>query len=216
MTTRTGSAAPPQGSDGKPQQAREEAREVGHQAAQAGSQVAQQAAGQGKQVVGETRQQARNLAGEASAQLRQQAETQQKRTAEGLRALGTELQSMASKSEQDGPASDVVRRASDAAQQAAGWLEQREPGELVNEVRDYARRHPGTFLAGAAVAGLLVGRLTRSLATAGGDGGPQGDGHRPGQGEQSAGRPSMPAAETPRSEPAAGGATTDVPTPGRR
>jgi hypothetical protein len=193
---------------GKPQQAREEAREVGHEAAQTGGQVAQQAAEQGKQVAAETRQQARNLVGEASAQLREQAGTQQKRAADGLRALGTELQSMASKSEQHGVASEVVRRASDATQQAAGWLEGREPGALVDEVRDYARRHPGTFLAGAAVAGLLVGRLTRNLA-ASGDGGPQGDGH----GDGRAGMPSTPPAEAPRSQPARG-APAQARTPG--
>jgi hypothetical protein len=202
MTTRSGSKAPPGGAGSKPQQAREEAREVGHEAAHAGGQVARQAAGQGKQVVTETGRQARNLAGEASAQLREQAGMQQKRAAEGLRTLGTELQSMASKSDQDGVASEVVRRASDAAQQAAGWLEGREPGALVDEARDYARHHPGAFLAGAAVAGLLVGRLTRGLSATG-DGGPQGGGqeHRP------AGTSLGPAAEMPHRQPAAGGAT---------
>lgn len=200
MTTRSGAEAPPGGAGSKPQQAREEATEIGHKTAQAGGQVARQAAGQGKQVATETRRQARNLAGDASAELREQAGMQQKRVADGLRALGTELQSMASKSEQDGVASEVVRRASDAAQQAAGWLEGREPGQLVDEVRNYARQHPGTFLAGAAVAGLLVGRLTRNLA--GGDGGPHGDGH----GQEPAGMPSAAAAETSRSQPDVGGA----------
>ncbi|WP_123603778.1 hypothetical protein [Micromonospora sp. Llam0] len=92
---------------------------------------------------------------------------------------------MASKSESDGLAGELARRASDAAQQAAGWLENRQPGELVDEVRQYARRHPGTFLAGAAFAGLVVGRLTRSLSggqTGSSQQGQQdsgGDGHRP-------------------------------------
>ncbi|MEK8109106.1 phage holin family protein [Micromonospora sp. M12] len=61
-------------------------------------------------------------------------------------------------------------------QQAAGWLDEREPGEVLDEVRTYARRNPGTFLAGAAVAGLLVGRLTRGL-TAPASGNGQGGGH---------------------------------------
>lgn len=210
MTIRSSSTATG-GPDGKPQKARDEAMKVGHEAAQAGGQVARQAAGQGKQVVTESRQQARNLMGEASAQLREQAGTQQKRAAEGLRALGTELQSMASKSEQDGMAGQVVRRASDAAQQAAGWLEGQEPGALVDEVRDYARRHPGAFLAGAAVAGLLVGRLTRGL-TATGDGGLQGGEHEQGQ----AGVPGAPAADTTGSQPLAGLGTTQARTPERR
>lgn len=189
MTTQSGSGSPPNAS-GKPQQAREQATKVGHEAAQAGGQMARQAAGQGKQVASETGRQARNLVGEASEQLREQAEAQQKRAADGLRSLGAELQSMASRSEQDGVASEMARRASGTAEQAAGWLEAREPGELVNEVRDYARRHPGTFLAGAVVAGLLVGRLTRNVAASGHEGCGQGDGQRTGQGSQRAGMPS--------------------------
>jgi hypothetical protein len=45
----------------------------------------------------------------------------------------------------------------------ADWLEHREPGDLLDEVRRFARRRPGTFLVGAAVAGALVGRLTRGV-----------------------------------------------------
>jgi hypothetical protein len=193
MTARTGSEAPPSEAGGKGQQARERATEVGHEATRAGRQVAQQAAEQGKQVAAETRRQGRDLVGEASAQLRQRAGAQQKRAAGGLRSLGTQLQSMASNCEQDGAASDLVRRASNAAQQAAGWMERREPGELVNEVRNYARQHPGSFLAGAAVAGLLVGRLTRGLAAA--DEGPRA-GQQPAPSTAPPGTTSGPFAET--------------------
>jgi hypothetical protein len=59
-------------------------------------------------------------------------------------------------------ASDLTRQASDKARDLAGWLESREPGDLLEEVRDLARRKPGTFLLGAAAAGVLAGRLTRS------------------------------------------------------
>ncbi|MEV4481751.1 hypothetical protein [Micromonospora coxensis] len=132
----------------------------------------------------ETRRQARNLVEEATTQARQQAEQQQKRAAEGLRTLGTQLQSMADGGGQDGVATELVRRGADAAQQAAGWLENREPGDLLGEVRDYGRRHPGAFLAGAAIAGLLAGRLGRALS-GGGQGGStshtEPDAHPPGQ-----------------------------------
>lgn len=165
MTTRSSSGSPPGAAARKYHQAQDEATQVGHEATNAGSQVAQQAVGQGRQVVAETGRQTRNLAREASAQMRQQAEQQQKRAAGGLRALGTELGSMADSSEQDGVASEVVRRGADAANQVAGWLEEREPGALVQEVREYARRHPGVFLAGAAVAGMLAGRLGRALTS---------------------------------------------------
>jgi hypothetical protein len=203
MTTRSGAGSSP----GKPQQAREQASKVGHEAAQSGGHVAREAAGQGKQVATEARRQARNLAGEVSEQLRQQAGMQQKRAAEGLRALGSELQSMASKSDQDGVAGEMVRRVSGAAEQAAGWLEGREPGDLVNEVRDYARRRPGVFLAGAVVAGLLMGRLTRDVASADGhQESDQGDGHREPHG--------MPLEAPSRLEPTLGQETGMLRVPG--
>lgn len=192
MATGIRSEGPPGGAAAKPQQAQQKATEVGRGATQASKQVAQQAAGQGKQVAAEAGRQTRDLVGEASAQVRQQAEAQQKRVAEGLHALGTQLRSMGSKSEQEGVAKEVVCRASDAAEQAAGWLERREPGDLVTEVRDYARQHPGTFLAGAAVAGLIVGRLTRSLTATDGS---RGDGPQPSEGDQPSGRTSAASSE---------------------
>ena len=45
----------------------------------------------------------------------------------------------------------------------ASWLENRDPGSLLDEVKSFARQRPGTFLLAAAGAGLLAGRLGRSL-----------------------------------------------------
>ncbi|MET8306021.1 hypothetical protein [Micromonospora sp. NPDC005173] len=171
--TGTNPSRPPQGATGTGQQARQEASRVGQQAAQAGGQVAHAAAEQGGQVATEARQQAQHLTGEATNQLREQARSQQQRAVDGLRDLGQGLNSMAERDGDSGLAGQAVRRAADAAQRAAGWLDGREPGEVLDDVRTYARQHPGTFLAGAAVAGLLVGRLTRGL-TSGGDGGMSG------------------------------------------
>jgi hypothetical protein len=199
VTTKSESQSPSAVAGGKPQQARDEATKVGRDAAQTAGQLAQQSADQGKQVVSETGRQARNLVEQAADQLREQAGTQQHRAAAGLRALSNQLQSMASKSDQDGVATDMVRRASDAAQQAAGWLEEREPGALVDEVRNYARHHPGNFLAGAALAGALVGRLTRGLA-AGGDAGQQTDQGGAGQSAQSGGSANPPVVGAPMSD----------------
>jgi hypothetical protein len=65
-------------------------------------------------------------------------------------------------------AGEAVRRAATVADRAAGWLDERDPGEMLDDVRRYARQHPGMFLAGAAVAGVLVGRLTRNLTSGNG------------------------------------------------
>jgi hypothetical protein len=143
---------------------RDHARNLGSEAAQAGGNVAQTAKEQGREVVGEASRQARNLYGEARTQLAGQASDQQRRAAGGLRSLADEMRSMADQGSQSGPASELTRQAADRVHSVAGWLENREPGDLVAEVRNYARRNPGTFLLGAAVLGVLAGRMTRNIA----------------------------------------------------
>jgi len=61
---------------------------------------------------------------------------------------------------------ELARQASDRARQAASWLEARQPGDLIEELNRFGRRRPGMFLAGAAIAGVVAGRLTRGIAAA--------------------------------------------------
>ncbi|MEU7775716.1 hypothetical protein AB0C44_30750 [Micromonospora taraxaci] len=150
---------------------REQARQVGSEAAHAGGAVAQTAKEQGAEVGREAARQARNLYGEARTQLASQTGEQQRKAAGGLRSLADEMRSMAEQGGQAGPVTELARQAADRVHGVAGWLEEREPGDLITEVRDYARRNPGTFLVGAAVLGVLAGRLTRSISAAGDDSG---------------------------------------------
>ena len=70
---------------------------------------------------------------------------------------------MANSSSEQGMASDMAQQASQRMGDVAGWLDQRDPGSLVSEVKQFARQRPGTFLAAAAVIGLVGGRLSRGL-----------------------------------------------------
>ncbi|MEK8109635.1 hypothetical protein NKG94_44550 [Micromonospora sp. M12] len=79
------------------------------------------------------------------------------------------MRSMAEQGGQAGPVTELARQAADRVHGVAGWLEERDPGDMLNEVRDYARRNPGTFLVGAAVLGVLAGRLTRGISAASDD-----------------------------------------------
>ncbi|TPG14721.1 hypothetical protein EAH86_14160, partial [Pedococcus bigeumensis] len=96
-------------------------------------------------------------------QLLDQSAQQQTKVAEGLRSLSQELSGMARGSEQQGVASDLAHQASQRMGDVASWLDQRDPGSLVSEVKQFARQRPGTFLAAAAVIGLVGGRLSRGL-----------------------------------------------------
>jgi hypothetical protein len=146
-----------------PELAKEQASSVAGSAGEAGQHVASVAKEQASQVAAETRDQARNVLGQARIELTQQASDQQERVVGGLRSLGTELGSMAERSEQPGVATDLARQASSKVHEVAEWLEGRDPSSLLDEMRTFARQRPGTFLALALGAGVAVGRVTRGL-----------------------------------------------------
>jgi uncharacterized protein YjbJ (UPF0337 family) len=143
--------------------AKDQAGQVADTAKQAGAQVAGTVKEQAGQVTAEAGKQAKQLLSQAQSELSEQAGATQQRVSEGLHALADELSGMAKNSDQDGPATDLARQAADKAHQAAGWLADRDPGALLDEVRSFARRKPGTYLAIALGAGVLAGRLTRGL-----------------------------------------------------
>jgi hypothetical protein len=142
--------------------AKDEAAGVKDQAVQSGAQVAATAKEQGSQVVAEAANQARDLLGEVRGQATSQAVAQKDRAAGGLREIANELESMVNgQGAQGGVASELARQASSRVHEVATWIESREPADLLDEVKSFARRRPGTFLIGAAIAGVLAGRATR-------------------------------------------------------
>lgn len=163
MTDIATSRSPSGDHESTAQVAKEQAVNVGHTAADSGGQVLRTAAEQGRQVAEEAGHQARDLYAEARERVRGQVGDQQRRAAGGLRSVGDELRRMADQGGGSGPATELARQASGRVDQVAGWLEGREPGAVLDEVKRYARQHPGAFLAGAAVLGVLAGRLTRGL-----------------------------------------------------
>ncbi len=163
-TTSTTSTGSPSTSD----VAKDEARNVGQTAAQAGSQVASTAADQAKEVAHETQRQAQDLLHQGRQQLRHQTVAQQQKAASGLSSLAQELRGLADGSSQGapGPARDLLQQASGYVDRFADRLQNREPADLLDDVRAFARRRPGAFLLGAAVAGVLAGRLTSGVKAA--------------------------------------------------
>ncbi len=72
---------------------------------------------------------------------------------------------MANGSTQTGIAADLVRGAGERVNDAARWLDDRDPRALVEEVKGFARRRPGVFIAIAVGVGVIAGRLTRAIAS---------------------------------------------------
>lgn len=146
------------------------AGEAADQGKQAVGQVAQTAAEQAKDVKNEAARQARDLAGEAKQKVADQAGEQHRNLVQNLRSLSSELQSMVEGSQQSGTATELASQARDRVDSLAGWLDGREPSDLLDEARNFARRRPGAFLLGALAAGVVAGRLTRGAVGAHSDG----------------------------------------------
>jgi hypothetical protein len=144
--------------------AKDEAAELKRQAADSAQTVAETAKTEAAHVAAEVKTNARDLLHQAKSDLTDQAGAQQQKVADGLRSVSTELHSMASASDQPGVATDLVRQAAERSSAVASWLDGRDPGSLLTEVKSFARQRPGTFLLLAAGAGVLAGRLSRSLS----------------------------------------------------
>jgi hypothetical protein len=123
--------------------------------------VAGVAADQAQNVAQEAKAQAKGLLDDARTQIDEQSRTQVSHLTDVLEKLGNDLGQMAEASDSDGLAKDLTRAVSDRAQDLRSRIAGREPSDLLEEVRDFARRRPGTFLLGALAAGVVTGRLLR-------------------------------------------------------
>ncbi|NII52003.1 hypothetical protein [Frigoribacterium endophyticum] len=157
-TTGTGSGSSDSSGSGKA----DAAKAVAGDAADSAQQVAGTTKEQAGKVASEASGQAKQLFGQATAELKDQAGAQQQKAAEGLHAVSQQLTSMADSSD-TGLAQDLVRNLSGRAHGVASWLEGRDPGTLLDDVKHYAARKPGTFIAIAAVSGLFAGRVVKAL-----------------------------------------------------
>lgn len=129
--------------------------------------VADEAKRQTEEVAEQAKRQTRDLAAQTREQVTQQAAGQQRRAASSVHDLADGLSQMADQApSQSGLAADFARQAAEKLHAVGSHLDRREPGELIEDVRTFARERPGTFLAGAFVGGFVTGRVVRSLATA--------------------------------------------------
>lgn len=128
----------------------------------------QTAANEAQGVKEEVGTQARRLIDQVGTEVNGQAAEQQKRAASGLHGVSSQLRKMADNSGEQGMAVDLVSQAASRVDGAASWLDDRDPGALLEEVKSFARRRPGLFIAVAVGAGVVAGRLTRAMVS--GDG----------------------------------------------
>lgn len=154
------------GSGSTVETAKSEAGNVKDTAVGAAAGVKDVAKSEASNVAQEAKYQARNLVDQTRSQLRDQASNQKSAVAEKLHGFASELGSMASKADESGPMSDLVQDASRRVGEISHWLDNHEPTDLLDEVKRFARRRPVAFLAIAAAAGVVAGRVTRGAVAA--------------------------------------------------
>lgn len=141
------------------------AQETAGTAADEGRHVAGVAKEEAANVVSEATTQAKNVVGDAlsqvTGQVSEQTRTQRDRLVGTLQTFADDLEQMASQASVPGLASDVARQVADRTRSLSSQLDGREPTELLEDVRHFARRRPGVFLLGALAAGVVTGRIVR-------------------------------------------------------
>lgn len=120
-----------------------------------------------KQVAGavkdETVSQAKDLVGQIRQDLQQYVGPQQQKIAATVRTISDEIDAL---SRGEKPQSEYITgflgQASGYVNSVATSLEQKQPQEILTDVRRFAARRPGLFLAAALGVGILAGRATRN------------------------------------------------------
>lgn len=167
----------------------ERAREAAGTAAEEGQHVAETAKQEAAQVASDAKEQAQHVLGQAVDQVNEQTAQQRDRLVETLSSLSRDLQSMASQSGVSGLAADLTREVADRCQSLTSRIDGREPQEILDDVRSFARQRPGTFLLGALAAGVVAGRLARGAKAA--------SSNQPTQRSAPTSTPTSPSAGTP-------------------
>ena len=143
---------------------------VARTASQDARELAGAAREQAQQVKGQLAEQARALFADSRSQLQEEADRQTGRLAQVICQAGNQAVALAAgRPEQAGALVDYAEQAANWLDTCATAIEERGLEGLSADVVDFARRRPGVFLAGAAVAGIAVGRLLRSGAVSAAD-----------------------------------------------
>ena len=122
---------------------------------------------QADSTLGQAKEQAQQLVGSARQQTTERVysglDAQKHRAADSLSSVAQTLRTSGQQlqGQQDG-VSQYLNQAADRVEELAHYLHDREVGELVETVEDFARRQPVAFLGGAFALGVLGARFLRS------------------------------------------------------
>lgn len=172
-TSSAGTPSSTSSTSGTASAAKEQAGAVAQSASESTKQVAGTAKQEAGNVLAEGKQQAKGLTNEVRTQLTSRVDEQRSKAASVLRTTGEELSLLADKDQQSALTAQVAQFSSQRVAQVADYLDGLQPEDLLRQLQsgrgslqDFARRRPGMFLAGMALAGAVIGRVTRGAVAA--------------------------------------------------
>ncbi|WP_035854570.1 hypothetical protein [Cryptosporangium arvum] len=148
--------------------AQHEGSALAQSAKESGAQVAQTAGSEASHVAAEAKAQAGDLLRTTRDEVNTQVDSQRRRLVDALRTTGDEFGSGGG---QSALTNELSQRASTYARTFADYLDEKGPDAILADVRSFARRRPGTFLLLAGAAGVVAGRVFRSVSAASDDSG---------------------------------------------
>lgn len=144
--------------------AKEETKAVATTAADSAKSVAGEAASQARSVVEEARTQATQVFGDASSELRQQVDQRLTTAAKSARSTAGQLRALAEgRPEEAGRSAELVQQASERLEHLAGRADELGVQGVAEELANFGRRRPLMFLAGAVAAGVVAGRMLKTI-----------------------------------------------------
>jgi hypothetical protein len=142
---------------------RSAASELAESGSAAAGQVTDTIRVQASEVANEAAAQAGQLVDQARVELQARIDTEFGRLAGALDELGSRTRALAEGRPQDaGPLVDYLTSVADRLGTLAVDLGDRGFPGVLDDVQSFARRRPGAFLAGSALAGVIVGRMLRA------------------------------------------------------
>jgi ElaB/YqjD/DUF883 family membrane-anchored ribosome-binding protein len=148
-------STPGQGTDGgeQAQELSEQTRDTISASSQPAEDASSQVGGQPQRRFGQYRDRASQFGHRA----RGQADAGKEKAATGMHRAAERMRERGGGSE--GFAGQASTKAADGMDKAADYLKERNPDEMLKDAERYAKEHPGQAIAGAVVAGFLLGKI---------------------------------------------------------
>lgn len=116
-------------------------------------------------VASQTKEAASQLKDQAKSAATGQLAVRKDQTAQGLNVVSSAVHDMSDRlrqNQQTSPYANYADQAANQIQRLAGYLQNRDVGQIVQEAQDWARREPAIALGGAFVLGLVAARFLKS------------------------------------------------------